>query len=68
MEASRGNQTKGNKMQQAQTLNIGIWQELAARALAVIDSMPNCMGVHMDTPYGETYFDRQTCIALLAVA
>lgn len=68
MEASRGNQTKGSKMQQAQTLNIGIWQELAARALAAIDSMPNCMGVHMDTPHGETYFDRQTCIALLAVA
>lgn len=68
MEASRGNQTEGNKMQQAQTLNIGIWQELAARALTAIDSMPNCVGVHMDTPHGETYFDRQTCIALLAVA
>ena len=68
MEANRSNQTEGNKMQQAQTLNIGIWQELAARALAAIDSMPNCVGVHMETPHGETYFDRQTCIALLAVA
>ena len=68
MEANRGNQTKGDKMQQAQNLNINIWQELAACALAAIDSMPNCVGVHMDTPHGETYFDRQTCIALLAVA
>jgi hypothetical protein len=66
MEANRGNQNEGTKMQQLQTLNVGIWQELAARALAAIDSMPNCMGVHMDTPHGEVYFDREACIALLA--
>ena len=68
MEANRGNQNEGVKMQQSQNLNVGIWQDIATRALAAIDSMPNCVGVHMDTPHGETYFDRETCIALLAVA
>lgn len=41
------------------------WVEVFRAAIAAIDSMPGCVGVHMDTPHGESYIDRATAVSIL---